>query len=259
MSMSLPSTIIDHIPNAIVNRLVRLYLRRKFSAPPIIIGGAPRSGTSLLLSLLGSHPHIHAIEYETTTFHPAQQTEKLFAAIFFEDHDRHWRHIPSSKTRFAEKTPGNIRHIQEINAFFDEHVMFINIVRDGRDVVTSQHPSKPGEYFVPIERWIEDIRFGIAAQNMPNVYTIKYEDLVANTAQSIQGICEFLGEPYIPEMLEYQKHTNVKDFLAWGDGAKPIHTGSLYKWRKPEHADRLRLFYENQDAAMLIRQLGYPE
>ncbi|MGC2456577.1 MAG: sulfotransferase [Gallionellaceae bacterium] len=259
MRNSLPARMLDHVPDAMVNYVANAYLRRKFSAAPIFIGGAPRSGTSLLLSLLGSHPHIHAIEYETTSFHPRQKLERLFAAIFFEDHARHRRHIDRDKTRFAEKTPGNVRHVAEINAFFNAQVVFINIVRDGRDVVTSYHPSRPGEYFVPIERWVEDIRFGLDAQQLNNVYMLKYEDLVASPVHAIQGICEFLGEPYLPKMLEYQKYTNVKDISAWQGGAKPIHTGSLCKWRNPKHAERIREFYKNADAVALTRQLGYPE
>jgi hypothetical protein len=242
----------------VANRMIRAYLNYKFTDHPIIIGGPPRSGTTLLLSLLGSHPHIHAIDYETTAFHPRIQPEKLFAALFFENEIRRPRFISPLKSRFAEKTPGNIRHAKSVIEFFSGKVKIINIFRDARDVVTSRHPLDPTQYWVPIERWVEDVKSGLdAQQHYPNVLSIRYEDLVAETETVIRKACAFIQEDFDPRMMEYHKHTNVQTNLAWSGKARPIHAESLRKWENPEHASRINELMANSEAVMLSRQLGY--
>src|SRR6056297_4224217 len=42
--------------------------KNNFSKPPILIVACPRSGTTMLLSILSAHPHIHAIKRQTYTF-----------------------------------------------------------------------------------------------------------------------------------------------------------------------------------------------
>jgi Sulfotransferase domain len=222
-----------------------------------MVGGPPRSGTTLLLSILGSHPHIYAIDYETTAFHPQLRPEKLFAALFFKNESGRLRTIPASKTRFAEKTPGNIRHADRINDFFLGRVKIVNIFRDVRDVVTSRHPLDPEQYWVPIERWVGDVKRGLEAQHYDNVYSIKYEDLVADTAETIRSVCDFIGEDFDPRMLEYQKHTTVQQHLAWKGGAQPIHASSVRKWEAPEHAARIEELMNNGEVVELSRRLGY--
>ena len=56
------------------------YLRAapRFARAPISIGGAPRSGTTLLLSVLSAHPSLFAINHETFAFCP-RATDPEFA------------------------------------------------------------------------------------------------------------------------------------------------------------------------------------
>jgi hypothetical protein len=233
------------------------YLRSKFSKPPIILGGAPRTGTTLLLSILGSHDEIYAIDYETTAFHPRERPEKLLSALVFENESRTYRHIPSMKTCFCEKTPGNIRHVDEINAFFNNEVKFINIFRDGRDVITSRHPLDPDKYWAPIERWIFDTKCGLEADRLDNVFSLKYENLVTDTEQSLREITDFLELPFQKQMLEYHNNTNVKRNLAWEGRAKQVSSNSLQKWKRPEHREIVENFMANEEALSILKRLDY--
>ena len=45
---------------------------------------------------------------------------------------------------------------EEIIKLFDGKVKIINMIRDGRDVITSMHPNGKGRYWVTKDRWIED-------------------------------------------------------------------------------------------------------
>lgn len=241
---------------AINGKLTLAILRRTFSKPPIIIGGCPRSGTTLLLSILGSHPHIFAIDYETTAFHPSFRPLRLLNSIFFTADNRRVQR-GDEVTRFCEKTPGNIRHAEEIDAFFGGEVRFINIIRDGRDVVTSYDPQDRSRYLVPPGVWVWDVRNALETEGRENAITIKYEDLVASTEDTLKRVCDFLDERFVESMTAYHRNTNVTTALAWEGPARPIHSSSLKKWEKEEHRDRIREFMSDTEAVALLERLGY--
>lgn len=240
--------------------LLRHYVPRRFPRPPIFIGGAPRSGTTLLISILGSHPHIHAIDYETAAFHPEYHPEKLLAALLFEPGHRRRLRVAPGKTRYCEKTPGNIRHVDELMAFYGGQVRCINLFRDGRDVVTSRHPENPEAYWVPVKRWVRDVKFGLKAERKGLALSIKYEDLVAEPEVALRKICEYLDEPFVANILDYQNADNGLSKMAqaaWNHTPEAINTKSLRKWEKPEHQERLAEFYRNEEATRLLHALGY--
>lgn len=240
--------------------LVLHYLPRRFPDPPIFIGGSPRSGTTLLISILASHPHIHAIDYETAAFHPEYHPEKLLAALLFEPGNRRRLRIPPGKTRYCEKTPGNIRHVDQLVELFKGRVRCISLFRDGRDVVTSRHPENPSEYWVPVKRWIRDVKFGLKAERKGLAMTVKYEDLVAEPERVIPAICDYLEEPFVPALLEYENNENPMSkitSMAWNASARPISTSSVRKWERPEHQARIEEFYGNAEAVELLHRLGY--
>jgi hypothetical protein len=97
----------------------------------------------------------------------------------------------------------------------------------------------------------------LEAQRYENVLSIRYEDLVADSAETIRQVCDFVGEDFDPRMLEYQKHTTVRQHLAWQGGAQAIHASSVRKWERPEHAARIEEFMNDREAVELSRRLGY--
>ncbi len=197
----------------------RVRLANRFSETPIIIGGCGRSGTTLLSSMLSAHPQIFAITNETHAFCGTRKTGKrnkfnlsnLYANFFFEK-------IPQPCKRWCEKTPSNILYFQELLDYFDNRVKLINIVRDGRDVVLSEHPSKPGEYWVAPERWVNDVSASLPFENNSNVYTVRYEDLISEYEQTMRKLCQFLGIEYTESLADWYKHTKIVNHKAWHNG-----------------------------------------
>lgn len=235
----------------------RAYARLRFREPPIILGGPARSGTTLLLSVLGGHSHILAIEHETTAFHPTLRPEKLLSGLLFAGQGHKLRRIEPGVTRFCEKTPGNVRRTQRILDFFKGRVRIVHILRDGRDVITSRHPTEPDRYWVSIERWLIEARSALEADARDEVMTIKYEDLVASPRGTLSRVCAFLDEPFEERLMDYHRHTNVKTNSAWAASAAPLHRSSLKKWEKPEHRQRLDEFLSNSEAVALMQAAGY--
>jgi hypothetical protein len=147
--------------------------------------------------------------------------------------------------------------VDEIDAYFAGDVRFINVVRDGRDVVTSYHPEDPDSYLVSAEVWVWDVRNALEAQEKENAITVKYEDLIEATDETLKTICDFLEEPFLEDMTAYHRSTNVRQASAWDGPARPIHSSSLRKWERAEHEARVREFMNNSEAVALLHRLNY--
>jgi hypothetical protein len=80
-------------------------------------------------------------------------------------------------------------------------VKFVHLVRDGRDVVLSKHPTYPDEYHVEPERWIRDVREGARFLSDPRVYTLRYEDLILDHDKALRGLCGYLELEVAPMFL----------------------------------------------------------
>ena len=252
--------------NPVVNYLGSKKEEKVFSQPPILIGGCGRSGTTLLLSILGAHPHIFALEKEATTFAnwSAIQTEAGTPEYQPERLDRFYRQllfsrISDSVTRWCEKTPRNVLHFDKILAYFDQQVKLIHIIRDGRDVMLSKHPTEPDKYWVSPERWVRDVQAGLEFDEHPQVLTIKYENLVLSYQQTVRKICEFLGEEYTVELQEWSQNTNVQDSKAWSAGVKRLHTQSVGKWKRSENKARVEEIMNYPEVVELLAELNYLE
>jgi LPS sulfotransferase NodH len=212
------------------NRLERLRQRRwrmgghRSTEPHIIMGGAPRSGTTLLRKLLDRHPQI-CCGAETKLFVPAAFNLEWLARSYqipfselrvmrsasssqasFIDAFAARVRTDAAKARWAEKTPQNIRNLDWILARFPE-ASVIHIIRDGRDVICSmrQHPDwrwVDGAWekvLVPrsvdwyARRWLADTATGMAWRDDPRYVEVRYEDLVADPLAVLRAICDGIG------------------------------------------------------------------
>jgi hypothetical protein len=190
----------------------------------IVIGGAPRSGTTVLRRLFDRHPQIVCgsetklfvpaafnLEWlarsygipleELTAWHAASRSQgafiDAFAARVRED---------AGKERWAEKTPQNIRYLEWIMARFPQAAI-VHIIRDGRDVVCSMrhHPDwrwVGGQWqkvLVPrstesyAKRWLADTSAGLAWRDDPRYVEVRYEDLVSDPVAVLRSVCLGIG------------------------------------------------------------------
>lgn len=228
---------------------------------PIIIGGCGRSGTTLLLSMLSCHPHIYAVNMETRAFCPdgyAQNPDldsplklKKFYGYLLKNA------IPAECTRWCEKTPRNVLYYERILRYFGRRVRIINIVRDGRDVITSRHPSGPHKFWVTPERWVIDVTAGKQLDSHPQVKTIRYEDLLNNHEETIKSVCRFIDESFVEDFLSYPNSTAVQLNAAWFGKAKPLSTSSIGRWKNVEYKERVATLLSNSRALELLEYYGY--
>lgn len=251
--------------NTIVRTLGEQKEARHFDRDPIIIGGCGRSGTTLLLSILAAHPEIFAIPHETVAL---VQWAPAFAEQEGHEHtmlpsriDRLYRHllvkrVPPEARCWCEKTPRNVRYLQNILQHWSES-RFINIIRDPRDVLTSRHRNKPDKYWVSLNRWVQDVKAGLEFEDHSRVLTIRYEDLVQNFEASIHNLCGFLQVECVPEILNWHDHTSVRKNRSWKGKVVKLHANSVQKWKLPEHESRLNHIMKDERILDLMERLNY--
>lgn len=217
---------------------------------PIIIGGCGRSGTTLLLSVLGAHPAILAFPEELYAFYPRPfRLRTLLNELAGHGTEKNW-------TRWCEKTPKNVRAFAEIEAAFEGNVYLIHIVRDGRDVVTSHHPNAQEKYYVSPERWVADVSAGLEQRD--KTLLVRYEDLVTDSEITLREICKFIGEPFDEQMLKFEQHSSVQGNKAWEGGkVQALHQDGMERWRASEYEDRVSELMETAGASELLNELGY--
>ena len=217
------------------------------SATPIFIGGLMRSGTTLLRAMLGQHRDI-AAGLETHWFDldvaagMARKAEPLapyverLAAFFqmepmpalawlrqsrtaedFLDRFMAAYAAGQGKTRWAEKTPGNIRHVDRILAHWPGATV-VHIVRDPRDVFASFRRSAkyggPADYGALWCDYFADAAAAKAA-HPDAVHEMRYETLVRAPEPEMRKLLEVAGAEWDPAVARFegrpQEFAQVKD------------------------------------------------
>lgn len=113
---------------------------------------------------------------------------------FFAHNSRVW-----GRPRWLEKTPPNIYCFRQIREVFPD-AQFIQIVRDARDSMVSYY-RRNRDPFLTAGQWYYAMMAGLQYSDWENFLVVKYEDLVEKPAETLQGVCEFLGEAYTDTLL----------------------------------------------------------
>lgn len=280
------------------NRVERLRQRRwrmaayTSEARHVVMGGAPRSGTTLLRKLLDRHPELCS-GAETKLFVPAAfnlawlarsyelplaeleaMVEAAASQAAFVDAFAARVRAAAGKARWAEKTPQNIRHLYWILERFPA-ASIVHIIRDGRDVICSmrEHPDwrwvdgawqkvvvpRSTEWYA--RRWLEDTAAGMAWRQDPRYVEVRYEDLVADPAGAMREVCDAIGAHADAAWLAALTDDGRGPEAASGAGpARPDYEGavsavSVGRWRTDLSAEDQRLV--QRICGSRLGELGY--
>lgn len=252
--------------NKIIIAYGRRIERKQFNDTPIIIGACPRSGTTLLLSILAASKNIFAIPNQTAAFYKWDikvDSESGQESVYPLRLDRLYRQflfnkIPKESARWLEKTPRHIQHFQNILKYYKDKILLINLVRDGRDIITSKHPKhRPDEYYLEKERWINDVKLGLELKDHPQVHTVRYEDLIQNFEETMKNIYQFIQEEIPKSLNDWNKNTSIKKSKHWDKPVQNIYSNAIKRWQKPEHKNVVEDFMNDKKALDLLRTFGY--
>jgi hypothetical protein len=247
--------------------LQRVWHILRMTRQPIFIGGCGRSGTTLVLSLLSAHPNLYAIPYETQAVAPGPYppTEDSGQPFNFPRLYAPLMDAPDwieGCTRWCEKTPGNVHYATRLLDTFGPQSRFINVVRDGRNVVTSRHQyHAPNQYWVSPERWIRDVRAGRQVEGHSQVLTIRYEDIVTDHMTVLKEICQFLEVSFPQDA--FADYPDTAKTLKTRDGRdkppRPVSKSDQKRWKKDEHREIVEALLEQPEARSLLAHYGYRE
>ena len=252
----------------------------------IIIGGLPRSGSTLFRLILNSTEHI-ICPAETSFFlrtlenkrknidrvapylnskldintdaiercileskNSLEVMDKLMLLIKNKTH--------SSKNIWAEKSPKNCFSYKELEEQ-DKNLFFISTVRDGRDVVTSKGRNDNKLYQCSIDRYVQTMNAVLNFKSEKHKI-VKYEEMTRNPTKVLSEIHEWIGIPFDSQcVLNYAENVSSesiedhKQDLLNG----PITDSQINRWEKPEYSDRIKEFMNNKDAVRLLQSSGY--
>ena len=244
--------------------MVRKHLlskRRITRLNPIVIGGCARSGTTLLLSVLSCHPEIYAIPVETQALCPTAYDLQPSSNVSLNvsEIERHLRGVErlDQYRSWCEKTPRNVLFFGRMIKHFGPNLRILHVVRDGRDVVCSVHPSAPDRCWVAPQRWVDEVKAGLEMEGHPQVLTVRYEDLVLRYCQTVQDVLAFLSLENVPQMNDYPVNASVLSGKGWFEPARAINSESVGRWRKSLQRDRVERLLAEPGALELLSRLKY--
>ena len=238
-----------------------LQVRPQSPVGPVFIIGFPRSGTTLLDTLLRGHPAIRVAE-ETDAV-PAlvnrlsgQSDERLETLAHLHDRnvedirktysDALARHVrPDDGVLPVDRFALNTVYAGEIHRIFPE-ARFILLLRHPADCVLScfmqtfyETPANASFFTLEDSACLYDRAFGLWRQYTRllqlNVLQVKYEDLVADAETTCRRILDFLEMPWHPGILEHERTARERPLIgtaSYNQVIRPLYTETQGRWRR---------------------------
>jgi hypothetical protein len=227
---------------------------------------------------------------------PAQLTDEILERVFGHERFERWKFSPAAvrnmaaitrpltysevigtvfaayaaaqgKRRWGDKSPPYLLNIPLLADLFPQ-ARFIHIIRDGREVATSlaAHEWGPPTPVAAASVWQRQVRTGRrAGRQLPaeRYLELRLENLIAEPGRVLREACEFLDEPFAPEMLEY--HRTAAKRVWTGEAGDPkavdhsnvrfLPTPGLRDWRAGLSAVQQQAV--EAAAQPLLGELGY--
>lgn len=230
---------------------------------PVFLIGFPRSGTTLLETILNSHSQISTLPEldfvaklvanlkDSTKFpytgYIDPQTRKVLSTSYYNDVQKY---LGKNTGRIViDKLPLNILFTPVIRTIFP-NAKFILALRHPADCVLSCFmqffdPSSQMAHFLSIEeashRYKEVFSYWLKCKSKFNfdVHTIRYEDLVADLHEESRKMIEYIGLDYEPSMGKFYQKARAGTQIntpSFRQVSQPIYRSSEGRWKRYEFA-----------------------
>ena len=229
---------------------------------PIFLIGFPRSGTTLLDTILRSHPSIDVLEekpivdkyveklqkkidYKFENLGPSNQTlNNDMRNFYFEQRNKYSN---DNSQIIIDKMPLNIIYVGEIIRYFPK-AKFILAIRHPNDCILScfmqnfllNHAmanflnlyDSAKLYDLVMKLWeIYISKFSI------DFHMIRYEDLISNFKGSVSNLLKFLDLSWSDQVSEFYKTSQKRGMIAtpsYNQVNQPLYTKSIGRWKNYE-------------------------
>ncbi len=228
---------------------------------PVYIIGFPRSGTTLLDTLLRGHPSIRVAEESDAVGVMVNRLsgdsdERLQTLANLQDRDveglrktyfdalaRHAR--PEDGVMPVDRFALNTVYAGEIHRVFPE-ARFILMLRHPADCVLScymqtfyETPANASFFTLEDSAHLYDRVFGLWQQYTGllqlNVLQVKYEDLVTDAETTCRQILDFLEMPWHPGILEHERTALDRSLIStasYNQVTRPLYTEAQGRWQR---------------------------
>lgn len=235
---------------------------------PVFIIGFPRSGTTLLDSLLRGHPELEVFE-ETDAVSslvnqlagPAddslsrlarlsEQEAAALRALYFEGLARRRAAQDAPEQGRPGRTPVdrfalNIIYLGELCRVFPQ-ARFILALRHPADCVLSCfmqtfYETSANASFHTLEdaAHLYDVVFSLWRQQVealkPKLIQVKYESLIDDPEQTCRPVLDFIGATWRPELLDHQRAARERAFIStpsYNQVIQPLYSQAKGRWRR---------------------------
>lgn len=251
----------DAYANGIISNVGTEFLERNASvgidtAQPIFICGMPRSGTTLVESIVAAHPdvqaggemrHIHDRMRRNLRYHVLNQTGPWLAKATQEtlrDMAQEWHEALQSTAaghaRVTDKMPGNFALLGLIDVCLPA-ARIVHVNRDPRDtsfscfatpfsegLEFSSDLANTGHFYRSYIRLIEHWRHVLGPSR---IIEIRYEELVKEPEHTTRALLDALGLSWNPRCLEFHTARRQVSTASVYQVRQPVYTGSMGRWR----------------------------
>ena len=244
-----------------VNKWSNLKLSDKRQDPTFLVG-FPRSGTTLLDTILDSHPMIEVLEEKNMVEKFINSLSELPSGglddlenmqsdqlkkirdIYFNSLEQMVKNKDNSKL-YIDKLPLNIIYVGEIFRIFP-NAKFILSLRHPCDCVLScfmqnfkLNDAMANFLNLDDTAYLYDSVMNLWTQYTSifsiNYYEIKYENVVENLELTVRSVLNFLELPWDNSVLEYLKTAKKRDRIAtpsYTQVIKPIYSHASGRWKR---------------------------
>lgn len=234
------------------NPYVDINLGSQFSSEliPVFIVGMPRSGTTLLETILSGHPMFQGLgelSYLEMQVSELDLINKDFDAVLCrrlrdEYLERFLPHVDKAKYAI-DKMPLNFRFLPfAINAL--PEAKFIHIRRDPIAVCWSIYKtrfvSRGNQYAHDLNDLVNYMGLYNNLMNSwehlypEKILSIDYEDLTSETTPTVKKCCEFLGITWNSSMVKIENNDRFVKTASSSQIRKDIYTNSNQSWKRYE-------------------------
>lgn len=223
---------------------------------PVFLVGFPRSGTTLLDTMLMGHPNVSVMEEKPVLDVVSHEYGAISAVATYEDQlirqaraqyfdgVRRVGGDPAAQV-LVDKNPLHLMQVPLIHRLFPD-ARFILALRHPADVVLSCYFSNfratpPLMNFLRLEDAAEfyDLAFSMwerATKLLPvDVHTVVYEKLVNDPKTQLRSLTDWLGLTWREEVLDHTQTAASREFIATASYAQvtePIYRRSVGRWER---------------------------
>jgi hypothetical protein len=227
--------------------VVRLGRGGDDSVAPIFIIGLPRSGSTLIESVLARHSDVTALGESPVCAEIAGRLRDRPTAASVREVTREVAPFYAGKARgrarVTDKFLHNFLNAGLLAAAFPRAV-FVEAARDLRATCLSifENPLNPAGHpyamdLAELGRYAADyarLMDHWAAVLGPRFYRCRYEDLVADPDTAVRALLDAVALPFEAACLQPEGQTRRVDTLSVAQVRAPLHTGSTARWLRFE-------------------------